>query len=298
MKKILGWCSVVALLAGSVACQPSAQQAEENDGWVSMLDDSLSQWRVFQSFVHKNGYRGQAPVDSLGNEIEPIGYDKNVNQVFRVEDIDGEKTLHITGEIYGSLFTREDYGNYRLKLKVKFGEVKFEPRLDKPMDSGVIYHSSGECGKDYFRTWMRGNEFQVQDLSQESEECFGNYWGNAGAAAVACTDTVPGSYYLRFNPEGEQRTTSSCILTKPVGAPHGEWTDLEIICFEGKSLHLVNGEVVLAIQRSFYKEGETEVPMTQGKIQIQCEAAEVFYKDIKMLQITAMPEEYASYFAE
>ena len=296
MKKSFIFSILAVLLMAFASCQP-AQKAPVEE-WQSMLDDSLSQWRVYQSFIHKNGYHGQTPTDSLGNEIQPIGYDKNVNKVFRVEEIDGEKMLHVTGEIYGCVFTRNDYRNYRFRLKVKFGEAKFEPRLDKPMDSGIIYHSSGECGADYFKTWMRGNEFQVQDLSEESEECFGNYWGNAGARAVVHADTIPDSYYIRYNPEGEVRTTGSCILTKPLGSPHGEWTELELICYEGKSLHIVNGEVVLAIQRSFYKEGDNEVPMLEGKIQLQCEAGEVFYKDIEMLPITEIPAEYTSYFDE
>lgn len=286
------------LLAGTASCGNQTATTGQ-DGWENMLDKDLSKWRIYQSFHTQDmkGFRGKTPTDSLGNELTPIGYDKNLNDVFRAEEIDGELVLHISGEIYGSIFTKEDYSNYRLRMKVKFGEAKFEPRLDKPMDSGVIYHSAGECGaEDYFKTWMRGNEFQVQDLSTESEECFGNYWTNGKIRATAHLDTIAGSYYMRFNPEAELRTTGSCMLTKQAGNPHGEWTELELICFEGKSLHLVNGEVVLAIQSSSYMNGEEVIALKEGKIQLQCEAGEVFYKDIAMLPITEIPAEYQSYF--
>ena len=49
------------------------------------------------------------------------------------------------------------------------------------------------------------------------------------------------------------------------------------------------------------KEGEyiddgTEVPLQKGKIQIQCEAAEVFYKDIEITSLESLPAEYAKYY--
>jgi hypothetical protein len=37
-------------------------------------------------------------------------------------------------------------------------------------------------------------------------------------------------------------------------------------------------------------------PLVHGKIQIQSEAAEVFYKDIKIKQIEGIPAKYAAYF--
>ena len=42
--------------------------------------------------------------------------------------------------------------------------------------------------------------------------------------------------------------------------------------------------------------GTRLVPMTGGKLQIQSEAAEVFYRDIEIRSIPAMPKEYEKYF--
>ena len=47
------------------------------------------------------------------------------------------------------------------------------------------------------------------------------------------------------------------------------------------SRHVVDGKVV---------------PLTKGKLQIQSEAAEVFYKDVEIRPITSMPSEFADYF--
>jgi hypothetical protein len=52
----------------------------------------------------------------------------------------------------------------------------------------------------------------------------------------------------------------------------------------------------MALKNSRYKDGEKYVPMTGGKLQIQSEAAEVFYRDIEIRAIPAMPGEYQKYF--
>jgi hypothetical protein len=52
-------------------------------------------------------------------------------------------------------------------------------------------------------------------------------------------------------------------------SPMGEWTEIQLICFNGKSLHIVNGEVVMVHENSRYFENEAYVPLIKGKIQLQ-----------------------------
>jgi hypothetical protein len=52
----------------------------------------------------------------------------------------------------------------------------------------------------------------------------------------------------------------------------------------------------MALAHARYKQGDTFVPMTGGKLQIQSEAAEVFYRNIEIRSIDAMPNEYTQYF--
>ena len=80
-------------------------------------------------------------------------------------------------------------------------------------------------------------------------------------------------------------------------SPDDEWTTIEIYCFEGKSLHLVNGEVVMVLKNSRYYDNEgQEHPLIQGRIQIQNEAAEVFFKDIEIREINALKVEHEKLF--
>ena len=76
----------------------------------------------------------------------------------------------------------------------------------------------------------------------------------------------------------------------------GEWNTVELICFNDKSLHIVNGEVVMALSNSRYSDSGVEKPLIKGKIQIQSEAAEAYYKDIVISSIDKLPVEYTSYF--
>ena len=117
-----------------------------DEEWNNLLDKDLSKWEIYQSYSFSNDYKGEQPKDDMGNLISPIGYNKNVKDVFSVLMENGEPVLHITGEIYGCVFTKQEFENYHLTLKVKWGNKKWEPRLDKLKDSGILYHSIGECG--------------------------------------------------------------------------------------------------------------------------------------------------------
>ena len=77
---------------------------------------------------------------------------------------------------------------------------------------------------------------------------------------------------------------------------HCDWNTIELICFGDKSIHLVNGHVVMALSGSVYKEGNELKFLTKGRIQLQSEAAEVFYKEIQIKKIEALPSEYISLF--
>jgi Domain of Unknown Function (DUF1080) len=267
--------------------------------WVSLLDKDLSKWETYQSYRHQVGYKGEMPVTDKGDTIDPIGYHKNVNQVFSVIEEGGEPILKITGEIYGCVFTKEIFENYHLKLKVKWGNKKWIPRLDEDMDSGILYHSQGECGVDYWRSWMLAQEFQI------IEKSIGDYWNIASSEidikAVQSIDKGIKSY--RFKHKGkllafgsETENGNFCQSALHAEKPNGQWNTLELICFEDKSVHIVNGVVVMALAHSRYKEGSITKPLTKGKIQLQSEAAEVFFKDIKIRKIEALPKTYQSYF--
>lgn len=271
--------------------------ANPDKGWTNLLDKNLSKWEIYQSYEHKNGYNGKIPKDAQGNDIQPVGYNKNLKNVFSVIDENGEPVLRISGEIYGCVFTKEEFGNYHLQAKVKWGNKKWEPRQEKLKDSGILYHSIGEAGAEYWRSWMLSQEFQVM------EGHMGDYWTQA-TSAIDIRSFIPegtmnpvASEKQAFIPFGGGTPNGGfCMRSADYESPQGEWTQLDLICFEGKSLHIVNGNVAMVLQNSRYTKDGQAMPLTKGKIQIQSEAAEVFYKDIRIKLLDTLPAEYVKYF--
>ena len=269
------------------------------DEWENLLDQDLSKWEMYLSYRHKVGYKGEIPQDAAGKPIEPIGYNKNTANVFSIINENGEPVLRVSGEIYGCVFTKQEFQNYHLKLKVKWGEKKWEPRTKLLKDSGVLYHSIGESGKDYWRAWMLGQEFQIM------EGHMGDYWTIASSAIDIRAYLPEGgmntvaSVKQPFLPLGKGTDFSGfCLRSEDHESPNGEWTDIELICFGDKSLHIVNGHVVMVLQNSRYVENGQTLPLTKGKLQLQSEAAEVFYKEVKIKNLPELPKKYAAYFTK
>jgi hypothetical protein len=281
------------LIAFAIVLLTSFQQKEE---WTVLLDKDLSQWDTYLSFRHTKDFNGTAPKDANGNLIAPIGYSKDSERVFSIVQKDNEQVLRISGEIYGCLFTKQEYENYHLKLKIKWGEQKHEPRKSKLKDSGVLYHSVGESGVDYWRSWMLAQEFQIM------EGHMGDYW-NIATSAIDIRAYLPegkmnsvAAGSQPFLPFGTGAPEGFCLRNENRENNPGEWTSLELISFQGKSLHIVNGHVVMILQNSRYIKDGKSFPLTKGKLQLQSEGAEIFFKDIHIKNLDTLPKEYASLF--
>ncbi len=264
--------------------------------WTNLLDKNLSQWGMYLAFSHKATYNGQKPVDEKGEEIQPVGYNKNEKNVFTVVEQQGEPVLRISGEIYGCVFTKQAYENYHLKLKVKWGTLMFGPRVGKLKDSGILYNSNGDAGADYWRAWMLSQEFQIM------EGHMGDYWNIANSAIDIRAYLSEGKMNNVADPKqpflafGTGTENGLCLKSANYESPMGQWTTVELISFEGKSLHIINGHVVMVLKNSRYVENGKSTPMTKGKIQLQSEGSEVFYKNIQLQKLDAMPERYRHYF--
>ena len=72
--------------------------------------------------------------------------------------------------------------------------------------------------------------------------------------------------------------------------PSGEWNTIDLYCVGDTSVHVVNGVVTMILYHSRQLENGKEMPLTSGKIQIQSEGAEVFYRNIRMRSIDKIPD--------
>ena len=231
-------------------------------------------------------------LDSTGKMItdKPVGLNNDPNHVFTIVKENGENIIRISGEEWGGISTKNEYENYHLQLKFKWGNLTWGQKKNKKKDSGLLYHAVEPHGADY-GAWMRSQEFQI-----EEGNC-GEYWGVAGGMQDIPAIQNSDSDYV-YNPAGKIYTFSAnspagrhCRKATDAEKKSGEWNTLDLYCHRDTSVHVINGKVMMVLYNSRQMENGQAMPLTKGKLQIQSEGAEVFYKDIKIQQIIQLPVE-------
>jgi hypothetical protein len=181
-------------------------------------------------------------VDGSGKNSDPL-------KIFQIERAG---VLHISGEKFGYLCTEEVFENFHLKLEFKFGEKKWAPRLDQVRDSGILYFIPKD---ESDKIWPSGIECQIQ------EGDVGDFWMIGKTTIVIDGQrTEPGDYVRSKKKKDAER-------------PHGEWNTVEVIVKDGHCTHIVNGVKV--------SEG-SDPSVRKGKLLIQSEGAEIFYRKITL----------------
>jgi len=220
----------------------------------------------------------------------PIGLNTDPENVFSVVKEGNSNVIRISGEDFGGISTTREFENYHLQLQFKWGELKWPPRKKDIRDSGIMYDAVGPQGADD-GNWMRSHEFQI-----EEGDC-GDYWACAGAIADVNVNKKNDSTYI-FNGGGNPVTFSTsspdgryCIKFPNAEKPSGEWNTIDLYCFGNTSIHIVNGMVNMILHNSRQTIAGKEVPLTRGKIQIQSEGSEIFYRNIRISSIDKIPDD-------
>jgi hypothetical protein len=251
--------------------------------WTRLFnDEDLSGWDT---------YLGPA-YDPVAKDFAgaPLGENNDPSHVFSVVEIDGRRAIRISGTAFGGLSTVKDYGDYELELEFKWGQAKSPPRAEGKRDSGVLYRAVGPQGADWF-FWMRSLEFQVQ------EDDYGDFWPCGGAIAdVAAKKNAAGDFV--FSPGAPRLTFSATSpngrrVVKGPGTPPakpGAWNKLTLYVLGGTSVHVFNSVVAMVLENPRQVVDGKEVALDRGKIQLQSEGAEVFYRDIRLRPIEALPK--------
>ena len=264
------------ILAVIAIIPASAQEA----GWRPLLDDSLSNWEIFMGVPHKTveipGVERSTSENCTSGT--PLGLNNDPLKVFTTEQQDGQTVLHISGQIYGGLTSKEEFENYHLSLEVKWGEKKWEPRLNVRRDSGLLIHCTGNHGT-FWKVWMSSLECQIQ------EHDIGDFIPLAGPTAevkMGLTHDASQGY----NPKGvAARATNYINAVIDADKANGQWNTVEIYALGDSAVFVVNGTPNMALTKAMFK----GMPLTKGKLQLQSEAAEVFYRNIRIRPITELP---------
>lgn len=217
--------SLVLALAGPMA---AATLAAEGDGkTISLFNGKdLSGWTIF--------------IDPKGEKYSPSSSPETVFQV-------ADGLIHVSGERFGALTTRDEFANYRLTLEFKWGEKRWPPRQDAVRDSGVLLHCVGPE-----KIWTKSIECQIQE-----HDC-GDFWMVDGTALTV---------------NGKEFKGGRAIKTTDAERPTGEWNTIEVVCEGDTITNIVNGVVV---------NRGTAASVTKGRILLQSEGAEVFYRKVEL----------------
>jgi Domain of Unknown Function (DUF1080) len=166
-------------------------------------------------------------------------------RVFRIED----GVLHVTGDGFGYICTDQEHENYRIKLEFKWGPRRYPPRESSVRDSGLLLHVVGED-----KIWPKCIEFQIQE-----HDC-GDFW-LVGGTSIDVDGKTEKSYRKK---------------TVDAEKPTGEWNSLEAVCDGDTITNIVNGQVVNRCSRA---------SLTRGKIALQTEGAEVFFRNLVLTSL-------------
>ncbi|MEM9079555.1 MAG: DUF1080 domain-containing protein [Verrucomicrobiota bacterium] len=269
----------------------SSLSADEQGGWKTLLNPELSHWDIFMGVPHTSveGLPEGTPQFEDVRKGTPIGLNKDPKNVFQMQKEGDEDLLYITGEIYAGIVTKESFENYHLSLQFKWGEKRWKPRLNAKRNSGLLYHSVGDY-TDFWKVWMTCLECEIMEGDT------GDFIGLGRVRADIPVELIGEKYHFKPGAwpmiiayeKGIQvgRAWKSVDTEKP----NGEWNTVEIYCLGNTNIHLVNGTVNMVVLDPTVNQGKGWQPLTSGKIQLQSEGAELWYKDIKIRPITEIPD--------
>jgi hypothetical protein len=271
--------AAAALFLGLSATGPAGADKAE-DGWRQLFNGKdLSGWDTWLS----------RPQGSK----EVIGLNRDPHKVYSVVTADGRPAIRISGEVFGALTSTDEFENYHLRLEFKWGQKKWPPREKAVRDSGLLYHCYGPQGAA--GPWMKSLECQIQE-----HDC-GDFWSVAGR--VGTVVDVEGVRKGEKGPVVYRKGGSKFTVPSPGTGPRivksadherptGEWNTIEVMAVGTTAVHLVNGKANMVLTNIRRCEADGGTPLTRGKIQLQSEGAEVFYRNIAVRPLAEIPAEY------
>jgi len=205
---------------------------------------------------------------------------------FCVIESDGQKMIHISGEINASLATKKVYGNYHLHLEFKWGDKFYNSR-----NSGILYHSFGPFGAA-IKTWMASIEHQLQHNNLGDTYLMANTYCETKTIKSDDGKAFIYSQEGKANIFSEKDNGRSIKKAADAEKPLGEWNSVDLYCFGQISVHVVNGQVVMVNTNCSKVENGIKIPLTSGRIQIQSEGGEFFIRKVEIEKIKGIPAEF------
>ena len=219
--------------------------------------------------------------------LQNRGKNNDPKKVFTV--IEG--MIRISGEEWGCITTNEEFENYRIVAEFKWGDKTYEPRLTNARDCGLLLHSQGEDGSSQ-GIWMNSIECQIIEGGTGDIIVVGDGTDKFSVTCTAASEKQGSSFI--FKPGGNNETINSGRINwlkrdpewkdilgfrgkQDVEKSVGEWNTLECIADGDKLSFFLNGILV---------NEASNVKPQKGRIQIQSEAAEIFFRRVELTHLS------------
>ncbi len=194
--------------------------------------------------------------------VEPaLGIDNDPRAVYSIVMLDGEPAIRISGEIWGSLISKQEFCNFRLRAQFKWGSTVWTIK-----DSGIMFLSTGplgavNAGGNQLSAPIGSGAFMVSAEYQISPGDVGSLY-NLGPIAFSKT---------LHNTQREQSAA---------------WNQVEIWLQDETTSSFLNGHEVTQAS-GFLLEWPDQPPMALrcGKLQLQSEGAEIFFRRLEIAEL-------------
>lgn len=243
---------------------------------VAMPADDAAAWKPLFNGRNLNGWTVRYASKVPEGAPDPAKF-------FKVED----GVIHVyANESAGSeqpnayLLSNGEYQNFRISLEYKWGEKKFAPRANQLRDAGLLYHVHRLRDGD----WPASLEAQIQ------EGDVGDLWA---VSARASSSIDPRTQRFTLLEDGGVPVTVGND-GKFERVRHGRvnefpgWNTLEVIVQGDRAMHIVNGVPNMRVgdMKAWNPDTVNWVKVDKGRIALQAEAAELYYRNIRIRPLT------------
>lgn len=195
---------------------------------------------------------------------QPLGIDNDPQGVYSVVPVDGEPAIRISGQVWGALISQEELCDFHLSLDYRWGTAVW-PQLNS-FDSGVMYLSTGPLG-----------------AVNAGGAALSNPIGSGGFMVSMEYQITPGDTGGMYNlgPISFQAGPRG-----PVAEMTGAWNHVDIVVQGGVARHQLNGQDVITGSGFMVAwPGQSAQALTCGKLQLQSEDAEIFFRRVQLLAL-------------
>lgn len=219
---------------------------------------------------------------------QPIGVNKDPHGAFTLVQLDGRPALRITGDIPGGIATLSSFSNYHVRLQFRWGARRANAKPGQLANSGLLFHGHGAHGAGNGR-WLPSHQFQIQPGN-----C-GDYIAMGDGAALIPSRAVDAKKRV-FAPAAEPARFSNtppdlARCSRNGGEEKGAdaWNTLDLYCLGDRFAQVVNGVCVLTGESRIRKDDGSFAPLESGRLELQAEGWEIFFRDVEIAPLTEWP---------